>query len=54
MPVHRGVDREGPYYQWGGHGKKYRYEAGNPPSREQAKRKAERQGQAAHAHGFRE
>jgi hypothetical protein len=54
VPVHRGVDRDGPYYQWGGHGKKYRYEAANKASRDQAKRKAERQAQAAHAHGYRE
>ena len=28
MPVHRGSDAKGPFYQWGGHGTKYRYTAG--------------------------
>ena len=53
MPVHRGQDREGPYYQWGGSGKKYHYRPGDKPSRETAKRKATKQGQAAHAGGYR-
>lgn len=52
MPVHRGKDSKGPYYQWGDHGKKYRYEAGNKQSREAAKEKAERQGRAARASGW--
>jgi hypothetical protein len=52
MPVHRGKDGQGPYYQWGGSGKKYRYESGNKSSRDSAKAKARRQGQAAHASGY--
>jgi hypothetical protein len=52
MPVHRGKDSEGPYYQWGDSGKKYHYESGSKPSRESAKKKAEKQGQAAHASGY--
>jgi hypothetical protein len=52
MPVHRGTDTKGPYYQWGGHGKKYRYTAGNTRSRSRAKQSAARQGQAAHAAGY--
>ena len=53
MPVHRGKDGRGPYYQWGDSGKKYHYEAGNQGSRENAKKKAERQGRAAGASGYR-
>lgn len=49
MPVHRGKDSKGSYYQWGDSGKKYRYENGDKSSRERAKQKAKRQGRAAHA-----
>ena len=49
MPVRRGKDRDGSYYQWGESGKKYRYESGNEKSRESAKKKAEKQGQAVKA-----
>lgn len=52
MPVHRGKDSDGPYYQWGDSGKKYHYESGDKDSRERAKKKAERQGQAAYASGY--
>lgn len=52
MPVNRGKDSSGPYYQWGDSGKKYHYESGNRQSREDAKRKAERQGRAARASGY--
>lgn len=49
MPVHRGKDKDGTYYQWGESGKKYHYETGNETSREAAKKKAEKQGQAIKA-----
>lgn len=52
MPVHRGKDTEGPFYQWGDSGKKYHYTAGNDKSRKAAKQKAEKQGQAARASGY--
>jgi len=52
MPVHRGKDSKGPYYQWGGSGQKYHYTAGNKRSRDTAKEKATKQGQAAHARGY--
>lgn len=52
VPVHRGKDSDGPYYQWGDSGKKYHYTAGNKQSREQAKKKAKKQGQAARASGY--
>jgi hypothetical protein len=53
MPVHRGQDSNGPYYQWGNHGKKYYYTSGNKVSRENAHQKAQIQGRAAYAHGYR-
>jgi hypothetical protein len=53
MPVHRGQDSKGPYYQWGNHGKRYYYTANNTRSRELAKGKAELQGRAARANGYR-
>jgi len=53
MPVHRSKDGDGPYYQWGESGKKYRYKQGNKRSREEAKKKAENQGRAARASGYR-
>lgn len=53
MPVRRRQDAKGPYYQWGDHGRKYRYTSGNTASRERAKHAATRQGQAARARGYR-
>lgn len=53
MPVHRGKDSKGPYYQWGDSGKKYHYTSGDKASREAAEAKAGRQGQAARASGYR-
>lgn len=44
MPVHKRRDSKGVYYQWGGHGKKYRGK--------DAKAKAEKQGRAAYANGY--
>ncbi|MEZ5175145.1 MAG: hypothetical protein R2823_02950 [Acidimicrobiia bacterium] len=52
MPVHRGKDKDGPYYQWGDSGKKYHYESGNQKSREAAKAKADKQGRAIRASGY--
>lgn len=54
MPVRRLEDNDGPYYQWGKSGKKYRYTSGNKKSRDVAKDKAAKQGQAAHAAGYKE
>ena len=47
MPVIRGSDSNGPYYQYGGQ-KKYYYVAGNKRSRDLAYTKAVKQGQAIH------
>lgn len=51
MPVERGEDSKGPYYQWGDQ-KKYHYTPGDKESREKAKKKAEKQGRAARASGY--
>lgn len=53
MPVHRGKDSKGPYYRWGESGKKYHYASGDKSSRDAAKKKAEKQGRAARAGGYR-
>lgn len=54
MPVKRKTDSIGSYYQWGNHGKKYRYIPNNKKSREIAKKKAIKQGIAVHASGWHE
>lgn len=51
MPIERGKDKDGPYYQWGERGKRYHYTANDKPSREKAREKAVKQAQAAIAHG---
>jgi hypothetical protein len=43
MPVHRGKDKNGSYYQWGSQ-KRYYYTPNDPVSRKSAKAKAHRQG----------
>jgi hypothetical protein len=53
MPVHRGQDTKGPFYQWGNHGKKYYYKAGDKASRERALAKSNQQARAIYAHGYR-
>jgi len=52
MPTHTGKDKKGCYAQWGNHGHKYYYECGNAVAREAAKDKADKQGRAAYAHGY--
>ena len=54
MPVHRGTDLHGSYYQWGNSGKRYYYIPKNNKSRENAKKKAEIQGRAVLASGWKE
>lgn len=51
MPIHRGTDSKGPYYQWGDRAKYY-YKPGNARSREAAYKKAAKQAQAAYSHGY--
>jgi hypothetical protein len=52
MPVHIGKDSRGCFCQWGRQ-KKYYYKCGDPAARERARKKAEAQGKAAYAHGYR-
>jgi hypothetical protein len=52
MPVKRGKDSDGPFYRWGKSGKKYRYSSGDRSGRESARKKAEKQGVAARAAGY--
>lgn len=54
MPVHQGKDSQGPYYQWGNHGKKYRYTPNDSVTRNKAKAQATKQGVAVYATGWRE
>jgi hypothetical protein len=46
MPVHRGQDKRGAFYQWGTTGKKYYYTTGSSRSRSLAMSKAALQGRA--------
>lgn len=46
MPVNRGYDLKGHFYQWGSKGKRYYYVMGQADSMKQAYNKAMRQGKA--------
>ena len=46
MPVRRGVDHHGTFFQWGYHGKKYYYSPFQKKSREKAEKDATKQGRA--------
>jgi hypothetical protein len=52
MPIHRGRDTKGSYYQWGSQ-KKYYYMPGDTRSMKRAYAQAIRQAQAIYAHGYR-
>lgn len=52
MPTHSGKDGNKCYMQWGNHGKKYYYTCGDKSARNRATKKANAQGQAAHASGY--
>lgn len=53
MPVKRGRDKQGSFYQWGTGWKKYYYTPFDVRSREQAKKRAVSQGLAVRiARGF--
>jgi len=54
MPVEIGYDKDGPFYRWGKSGRRYHYTPGNKASRKRAKAKAEQQGKAIRASGWRE
>lgn len=51
MPVHKGHDSNGSYYQWGHHGKKYYFSSTHGAA--SARRRAGLQGQAAYSNGYR-
>jgi len=51
MPVDKGVNQEGHYYQWGDSGTYY-YDPSDEESKKEAKRKAEEQGRAIRAAGY--
>lgn len=53
MPIHRGNDENGAFYQWGKSGKKYYYQPGNAKSRGDAIKRARRQAAAIFASGYR-
>lgn len=54
MPIHRGKDTKGSYYQFGyGHGAKFYYVSGNKQSRDRAYRKCLKQMGAMYANGYR-
>lgn len=52
MPIKRGHDNKGSFYQWGNHGKRYYYKAGNVNSRLIAKSKAMKQMKAIFSNGY--
>ena len=49
MPLHQGKDKDGYYYIWGEHNKKYYYNPKNSKSESEAKEKALRQMRAIKA-----
>lgn len=51
MPIHRGRNSKGPFYQWGDQ-KKYYYKSGDEKSRKEAKKKAHKQAVAIYASGW--
>jgi len=51
MPVKKGKDSKGSFYQWGSQ-TKYHYTAGSEASRKKAKQKAHLQGAAAERRGY--
>jgi len=52
MPVHACQLNKKPGYKWGSSGKCYTYTPGNEASRKAAHAKAEKQGRAARASGY--
>ncbi len=54
MPIHESKDRDGYYFQWGNHGKKYYYNPYNQKSRAIAYNKSLRQARAIYSSGYKE
>ena len=53
MPIHRGKDIGGYYFQWGEHGKKYYYRTTDRYDRLSAYKKAVKQMRAIYKSGYR-
>lgn len=51
MPIHRGKDKKGPFYQWGNRNKYY-YKSNDSKSRNNAKSKAYKQAKAIFSTGY--
>lgn len=51
MPTRTGKDKKGCFARWGSK-TKYYYKCGDKAARERAKKKADKQGQAAYAAGY--
>ena len=49
MPIHRRKDKNGPYFQYGESGAKYRYVANDKKGRELAEQRAHKHARAIHA-----
>ena len=52
MPVQTKQDDKGCYAQWGNSGAKYYYKCGDAAARQQAIERANKQGRAAYASGY--
>lgn len=52
MPVYSCYENGRPGYRWGENGKCYTYQPGDERSRRRAKQRAEAQGRAAYASGY--
>lgn len=52
MPVRRGTDSAGPFYQWGKSGRRYHYDPDSDASRRRARARAVAQGRAVRASGY--
>lgn len=51
MPIHKGKDTKGHFWQWGQSGKKYYFDPKSKESQARAKAQATAQGVAIHASG---
>jgi hypothetical protein len=52
MPTKLGHDSKGAYYQWGDSGAKYHFKDNSKTGKQTAKEKADKQGRAAYANGY--
>ena len=52
MPTKTGKDSKGCFARWGSSGKKYYFKCGSKVAQKRAIKKANKQGAAAYAHGY--